>query len=1637
MAFYKVEGKSVEFLQEVDESQAHTRLEHSPGKVIEVVLCDMATPNTLQEFLKSRPSSKRSAPVMAVTTGQIPESTHPTIVVPSPEEDEGPIHQSQGEPHIAMSSYFPFQERQEILEDDEEDKHRHIVVQDPSQREKIDEKLLREALNTEKMIKLGPFVDMVTNYVQNKIDVKSTQGSVKDSPCISGSFGELTGTELRSLGTFLHKKDQDRVPGNLWRVVTPEGRVKWVCKHHFDEIHSHDATQTFLRLVTANNAGFFQESLRHLTLSFKGSKTAISIVGALAGAPSISELNLTLDWSFTSEELDAVVTKFNRTSVQLLTLDLKDKGGFFKRPRGRLLASSKYQSLQKLYRNPLLRSLRLFGASRFGTRTTRLLGDMVPNLQTLHFRFRFDCHEDQRVLQSIIERCPQLVDLQLGGTYKSQIHDPLAEAIGGLKRLEIFHLYGMEESREGGIICNLLDRLLKSGCPLRELVLVNSQVDAIETMKLIQSCEKTLEVLVLDLAVFQPLKLTSIFPHHCGCSLDSYQLLRNLTSLHFHVADETQSVQQLATAIEGLSLAHLGLSQRDPQAVKKSLAGKSLLQYVNFRPLRSLFLSGFSGECLDPLWKSAKELEFPASAYRPLESLSLEFLSNCPDLATKLNRLTLKSLWVMAEVEELGCEINQLALDLNLSTLKNVVLFRVKYTSSWITSSMTDGNPSSYFENFEQHLKSGKAQDLTIRVGEMIGRSDRSDLNGLSGLVYYVDEQRRITQGADKHWKHHNPRAEEVIEVRSTDDGDHYCHVRDIQHALEFDTLATYKVDDVNIEFLEDSDGKPGTTRLEHFPEKVIVVTVCEIEEPPILEVLRRTPSPSYHSVAAAQGSQHAATKGDDVAQEEPHRMVQEQRKGSSGAFQRYDEQVKAVQVELPSVKSKVRDFWLPEHELSEYLIPRLFVILPESEFLEGDSDTPKGLSRDKFRLHFICEGGYPCQLNTDGTTVGSRDPVDHAHMVPHEGYELLQPDEFLDKFGWYALTVLRFMKECEATGDTVTGLGSNQKDFSNMITPGRTLDRAINYLESKLNTKKTLNVGTDGDSAPNRFHPLSGDELRQLETCLRTKDHEVFGNLLTVITPKRRIQWVCMHHFDEAYLPKAIQDYRQLVTTTKSGFFGLNLRHLTLSLRDFKLATKIMGDLPTFPLMSELSLELDWDFNTTELDWIVRRLNESSVVHLKLDLKDKTFFNPPKLRLLSVRKYQSLQQLYQNPRLQSFRLVGASRFGIRTLRLTGPSESNLRTLHFRIRFDCKEDQEVLQSIIRKCPRLVDLQLGSIYKSEIHDLLAEAIGGLKKLEVLHLYGMEKNRSGGVISNLLSRLQESGCALRELVLVNSKMHEKEIMNLIKSCEKTLEVLVLDLADFQPLKLASILLDLRGPALEDYPLLQNLTSLHLHVSDELQDVRLLSRTLARLSLTHLGLSQQNPQGIKNSLEGKSLLHFEPKSIAADVYRPLESLSLECLSDCPDLASKINRLGLKSLWVIAEVDKLKCEVNQLARALNLSTLRNVALFRTKRTTYWYGSTLTERPISKLDVGKYYGGLEKQILSGAHQDLTLRVGEVIAYNNKLDLSIISVLTYSGQHAQEQTRMVPRAGYSLALRGRGSLKGVTQGMFDDRRGAP
>ncbi|KAG0282047.1 hypothetical protein BGZ97_009159, partial [Linnemannia gamsii] len=70
----------------------------------------------------------------------------------------------------------------------------------------------------------------------------------------------LEGADLRKLDTFLKNKDGNRVLGNLYRTVTDEGHVKWVCIDHYRVNYQRSSTQEFLRALDSVG-GSFNENL--------------------------------------------------------------------------------------------------------------------------------------------------------------------------------------------------------------------------------------------------------------------------------------------------------------------------------------------------------------------------------------------------------------------------------------------------------------------------------------------------------------------------------------------------------------------------------------------------------------------------------------------------------------------------------------------------------------------------------------------------------------------------------------------------------------------------------------------------------------------------------------------------------------------------------------------------------------------------------------------------------------------------------------------------------------------------------------------------------------------------------------------------------------------------------------------------------------------------------------------------------------------------------------------------------------------------------------------------------------------------------------------------------------------------------
>ncbi|KAK3825568.1 MAG: hypothetical protein J3Q66DRAFT_396526 [Benniella sp.] len=141
----------------------------------------------------------------------------------------------------------------------------------------------------------------------------------------------LEGADLRRLESYLKVKDEGRVLGNLYRIVTSVGHVKWMCIEHFRENYRESA-QHRLREIVDSNSGVFMEDLCKIKLTLKSNTVAKPFYEALVDARGIQALDITLEWDVTMADLKkfaAAVSKAmvksmadTKPTVRLQSLDL-------------------------------------------------------------------------------------------------------------------------------------------------------------------------------------------------------------------------------------------------------------------------------------------------------------------------------------------------------------------------------------------------------------------------------------------------------------------------------------------------------------------------------------------------------------------------------------------------------------------------------------------------------------------------------------------------------------------------------------------------------------------------------------------------------------------------------------------------------------------------------------------------------------------------------------------------------------------------------------------------------------------------------------------------------------------------------------------------------------------------------------------------------------------------------------------------------------------------------------------------------------------------------------------------------------------------------------------------------------------
>ncbi|KAI8353541.1 hypothetical protein B0O80DRAFT_529671 [Mortierella sp. GBAus27b] len=236
----------------------------------------------------------------------------------------------------------------------------------------------------------------------------------------------LEGADLRKLETFLKNKDGNKVLGNLYRTITSEGHVKWVCIDHYRENYHEKAVKAF-RDTVESMGGSFDENIGRATVHLRSKTQAEQFYLALEKSRSVFELDVTLDWDTTQGDFKKLRDAVRITSIGALRIDLKNQSG----PTSDLLNRSKrHDPILDIMRHPSTHSIAITGAPEdFIERSSlQTRNDDFSNLR--HFGIDLSLlKKDIPGIKALVSRAPNLSRLALNGTEDEivQVYNAIAE----------------------------------------------------------------------------------------------------------------------------------------------------------------------------------------------------------------------------------------------------------------------------------------------------------------------------------------------------------------------------------------------------------------------------------------------------------------------------------------------------------------------------------------------------------------------------------------------------------------------------------------------------------------------------------------------------------------------------------------------------------------------------------------------------------------------------------------------------------------------------------------------------------------------------------------------------------------------------------------------------------------------------------------------------------------------------------------------------------------------------------------------------------------------------------------------------------------------------------------------------------
>ncbi|KAF9362956.1 hypothetical protein BGX34_005199 [Mortierella sp. NVP85] len=301
---------------------------------------------------------------------------------------------------------------------------------------------------------ITPLVNDTLSFLQNFYSSRENGGEISLHHAGFNKLEALEGADLRQLESYLNVKDKGRVLGNLYRIVTSEGHVKWVCLDHFRASYRESAIEELQRTVQYLQ-GTFIEDTGTIGIGIATSLHARHFYEAMVKARGTHELEIKLNWDATMDDLRELCDAVSKANVIRLTVD----GSFFKGPtvdfvnRGR-----RFDPIWKLASNARIQSLRLVGFDDFFSRVTKYTSP-APKLRQFSMEWKAPLDgKALRILNGFLEHCSGLTALALTVYRGYRITKAFMDVLTKLHQLESLSVdYGLFSLTTGFLQGNIQD----------------------------------------------------------------------------------------------------------------------------------------------------------------------------------------------------------------------------------------------------------------------------------------------------------------------------------------------------------------------------------------------------------------------------------------------------------------------------------------------------------------------------------------------------------------------------------------------------------------------------------------------------------------------------------------------------------------------------------------------------------------------------------------------------------------------------------------------------------------------------------------------------------------------------------------------------------------------------------------------------------------------------------------------------------------------------------------------------------------------------------------------------------------------------------------------------------------------------